>query len=461
MSRCAVGAGSRSSAPTGLQPPAALGGEVGDDRLDDRQQRGQLGGRAVEVVGGQQPQGDHLDADVLAPAEQRQDVVGAGLVALLGVGAVGPGPAPVAVEHDADVAREAAGREAGGEPSLVGAVQQVPQPHRQPPRHERSRPPYSRAGRLAGPTPRRPHPPRRTRRPHRLRTDVSGAARRPPHPRVGARAGPLPTRAGSPALGPLTYGPVVILAGMSGTAPTADRGPSRPPSPPSSPGCAAGSTPGPSRWRSPPASSWSRSRRRTKARVGAAVFAVTAALLFGTSARLPPGHVVAAARRAAQAAGPLQHLPDHRRHLHAVRAAAAARGTVPLAAARSPGPAPSAACCSGSSGSARRAGSTPRSTSRSAGSPCSTSSRCYHAGGAAVVALIAVGGLLYTLGAVVYGTKRPNPSPRWFGFHEVFHVFTVAAFVAHYVAASHGGLRLRRRLSLRPAEWPRRRPRRR
>ena len=53
-----------------------------------------------------------------------------------------------------------------------------------------------------------------------------------------------------------------------------------------------------------------------------------------------------------------------------------------------------------------------------------------------MVTLIAVGGLLYTLGAVVYGTKRPNPSPRWFGFHEIFHVFTVAAFAAHYIAVS-------------------------
>jgi hemolysin III len=59
-----------------------------------------------------------------------------------------------------------------------------------------------------------------------------------------------------------------------------------------------------------------------------------------------------------------------------------------------------------------------------------------HHGGAAVFALIAVGGLLYTAGALVYATKRPNPSPRWFGFHEIFHVFTVAAFVAHYVAIS-------------------------
>ena len=50
--------------------------------------------------------------------------------------------------------------------------------------------------------------------------------------------------------------------------------------------------------------------------------------------------------------------------------------------------------------------------------------------------LAVVGGLLYTLGGVVYGLKRPNPSPRWFGFHEVFHSFTVLAFAAHYVGVS-------------------------
>ena len=57
-------------------------------------------------------------------------------------------------------------------------------------------------------------------------------------------------------------------------------------------------------------------------------------------------------------------------------------------------------------------------------------------GGPTIVALIATGGLLYTVGALVYGIKRPNPSPRWFGFHEIFHSLTVAAFTAHYVAAS-------------------------
>ena len=53
-----------------------------------------------------------------------------------------------------------------------------------------------------------------------------------------------------------------------------------------------------------------------------------------------------------------------------------------------------------------------------------------------IVWLVAAGGLAYTVGAVVYGTRRPNPSPRWFGFHEVFHSLTVIGFVCHYIAVS-------------------------
>ena len=53
-----------------------------------------------------------------------------------------------------------------------------------------------------------------------------------------------------------------------------------------------------------------------------------------------------------------------------------------------------------------------------------------------MVALIATGGLLYTVGGVVYGLRRPNPIPSWFGFHEVFHAFTVVAFAAHYTGVS-------------------------
>ncbi|MFW6722768.1 PAQR family membrane homeostasis protein TrhA [Streptomyces sp. MAR4 CNY-716] len=58
------------------------------------------------------------------------------------------------------------------------------------------------------------------------------------------------------------------------------------------------------------------------------------------------------------------------------------------------------------------------------------------AGGIAVLVLVVVGGVLYSAGGVIYGIKRPNPSPRWFGFHEVFHSFTLAAFAVHYVGIS-------------------------
>ena len=56
--------------------------------------------------------------------------------------------------------------------------------------------------------------------------------------------------------------------------------------------------------------------------------------------------------------------------------------------------------------------------------------------GPAVLSLVVIGGLLYTLGGIVYGLKRPNPSPQWFGFHEVFHALTVVAFITHYVGIS-------------------------
>lgn len=58
------------------------------------------------------------------------------------------------------------------------------------------------------------------------------------------------------------------------------------------------------------------------------------------------------------------------------------------------------------------------------------------AGGIAVLLLVIAGGLLYSAGGVVYGLRRPNPAPRWFGFHEVFHSLTLAGFVAHYVGIS-------------------------
>ena len=52
----------------------------------------------------------------------------------------------------------------------------------------------------------------------------------------------------------------------------------------------------------------------------------------------------------------------------------------------------------------------------------------------AMMILVLVGGLLYTFGAVVYALKRPNPWPGHFGFHEIFHVCTVLAFLCHWTA---------------------------
>jgi hemolysin III len=58
------------------------------------------------------------------------------------------------------------------------------------------------------------------------------------------------------------------------------------------------------------------------------------------------------------------------------------------------------------------------------------------AGGPAVLILILAGGAFYTAGAVVYGRRRPDPSPAWFGFHEIFHACTIAGFACHYTAIS-------------------------
>jgi hemolysin III len=52
----------------------------------------------------------------------------------------------------------------------------------------------------------------------------------------------------------------------------------------------------------------------------------------------------------------------------------------------------------------------------------------------AMMVLVIVGGLLYTVGAIVYALKRPNPWPGHFGFHEIFHVCTVLAFMCHWTA---------------------------
>ena len=52
----------------------------------------------------------------------------------------------------------------------------------------------------------------------------------------------------------------------------------------------------------------------------------------------------------------------------------------------------------------------------------------------AMMVLVCVGGVFYTIGAVIYGIKRPNPFPGVFGFHEIFHTLTVLAFLCHWTA---------------------------
>jgi hemolysin III len=55
-------------------------------------------------------------------------------------------------------------------------------------------------------------------------------------------------------------------------------------------------------------------------------------------------------------------------------------------------------------------------------------------GGVALLVLLLVGGIAYTLGAVCYALRRPKGWPRYFGHHEFFHASTLLAALAHHVA---------------------------
>ncbi len=58
----------------------------------------------------------------------------------------------------------------------------------------------------------------------------------------------------------------------------------------------------------------------------------------------------------------------------------------------------------------------------------------YRGGGSLCFALVAAGGLAYTLGALTYGLRRPRLSPRIFGYHELFHAFTLVGAGLHFAA---------------------------
>lgn len=53
--------------------------------------------------------------------------------------------------------------------------------------------------------------------------------------------------------------------------------------------------------------------------------------------------------------------------------------------------------------------------------------------GLADMQLLLIGGLIYTLGALVYAFKRPNPFPKYFGYHEIFHLLIVIASIFHFI----------------------------
>ena len=59
-----------------------------------------------------------------------------------------------------------------------------------------------------------------------------------------------------------------------------------------------------------------------------------------------------------------------------------------------------------------------------------------HKGGVAIFVLIVAGGVLYSAGGIIYAIKKPNFSINWFGFHEMFHALTAAAFIWHFVAGA-------------------------
>lgn len=172
-----------------------------------------------------------------------------------------------------------------------------------------------------------------------------------------------------------------------------------------------------------------------RGRLACAIYTLTACLLFGVSALYHRGNWGPRADGVLQPARPREHLPDNRGDLYAADDAAHARVPRPGAA------------LGGLGGRARRH----RVPGLLGRRPRWLYTPCYIAmgwaavfflpdflrtGGVAVLVLVIVGGLLYSAGGVIYGMKRPNPSPKWFGFHEVFHSFTLAAFVVHYVGIS-------------------------
>lgn len=57
----------------------------------------------------------------------------------------------------------------------------------------------------------------------------------------------------------------------------------------------------------------------------------------------------------------------------------------------------------------------------------------YRAAGLQAILWLLAGGILYTVGGIIYAIKRPNIIPDWLGFHEIFHIFVILGSVSHFV----------------------------
>ena len=114
----------------GVNAPPCLCRKVAHGVLDDPDEGLELDRRTGEVVGRQQPQGDDLDTCLIAPAEEVDDLRGAGPVARRGGRTLCLGPAAVSVKDDANMPRTAIGRDLRGELSLVQPIHQIRKAHK-------------------------------------------------------------------------------------------------------------------------------------------------------------------------------------------------------------------------------------------------------------------------------------------------------------------------------------------
>jgi len=57
----------------------------------------------------------------------------------------------------------------------------------------------------------------------------------------------------------------------------------------------------------------------------------------------------------------------------------------------------------------------------------------YRSAGWMAILWLVLGGIFYTTGGVIYGLKRPNIIPNWFGFHEIFHIFIILGSISHFI----------------------------